>query len=90
MEKKTKKSEFARASPKRPVAPHEMLKTLRELQYLSQNQLAELIGISQSNLSALESGSRKIGRERAITLAKALKVHPAVILLSDFDINAVA
>lgn len=72
------------------MAPHEMLKTLRELQCLSQNQLAELTGISQSNLSALESGARKIGRERAITLAKALKVHPAVILFSDFDINTVA
>lgn len=88
MEKKIKKSEFARARTKRPVPPHEMLKTLRELQGLSQNQLAELTGISQSNLSALESGARKIGRERAITLAKALKVHPAVILFSDFDINA--
>ncbi len=90
MEKKIKKSEFVRAKTKRPVPPHEMLKTLRELQGLSQNQLAELTGISQSNLSALESGVRKIGRERAITLAKALKVHPAVILFSDFDINAVA
>ena len=66
-----------------------MLKTLRELQGLSQNQLAELTGIYQSNLSPLESGTRKIGRERAITLAKALKFHPAVILFSDFDINAV-
>jgi transcriptional regulator with XRE-family HTH domain len=90
MNKKIKKSDFAPAKTKRPVPPNEMLKTLRELQGLSQNQLAELTGISQPNLSALESGARRIGRERAITLAIALNVHPAVILFSDFDINAVA
>jgi plasmid maintenance system antidote protein VapI len=82
--------EFLPAKVHRKVAPHEMLKTLRELQGLSQGELAALTGISQSNLSALESGTRKIGRERAITLARALKVHPAVILFSDYDVNEVA
>lgn len=90
MEKKLKKSEFSKAKSKRVVPPHEMLRTLRELQGLSQNELAEQTGISQSNLSALESGSRKIGRERAITLAKVLRVHPAVILFSDYDMSDVA
>lgn len=72
------------------MSPGEMLKTLRELQELSQSELAELAGMSQSNISALESGARKIGRERALVLAKALKVHPAVILFPDFDIKEVA
>ena len=67
-----------------------MLKALRELQELSQSELAELTGISQSNLSAMETGARQIGRERALALSKALKVHPAVILFPDFDINDVA
>ena len=82
--------DFVKAKVRRVVLPHEMLKTLRELQGLSQNELAELTGISQSNISALESGSRKIGRERAIILARALKVHPSVILFSDFDMSGVA
>lgn len=90
MEKKIKKSDFTKAKSKRVVLPHEMLRTLRELQGLSQNELAELTGISQSNISAIENGSRKIGRERAIILAKALRVHPAVILFSDFDMSDVA
>lgn len=90
MSKKLNKSEFVPAKTRRVVSPHEMLRTLRELQELSQNELAELTGISQSNISALENGTRKIGRERSIVLAKALKVHPAVILFSDFDMNEVA
>lgn len=72
------------------MTPGEMLKTLRELQELSQSELAALAGMGQSNISALESGARKIGRERALVLAKALKVHPAVILFPDFDIKEVA
>jgi len=67
-----------------------MLRALRELKGLSQNRLAELTGMSQSNISAIENGARHVGRERAIVLAKALKVHPAVILFPDFDIREVA
>ena len=63
---------------------------LRELQGLSQNDLAKLTGISQSNISALESDARQMGRGRALTLAKALRVHPAVLLFPDFDIADVA
>ncbi|NQW45606.1 MAG: helix-turn-helix transcriptional regulator [Deltaproteobacteria bacterium] len=72
------------------VSPSEMLKTLRELQGLSQAELSKLTKIPQSNLSALETGARQMGRERAIVLAKALKVHPSVILFSDYDMDEVA
>ena len=72
------------------MSPGEMLKVLRELQELSQKELAQLAGMTQSNISALESGVRQIGRERSLALAKALKVHPAVILFPDFDLNEVA
>jgi transcriptional regulator with XRE-family HTH domain len=67
-----------------------MLRTIRELQELSQTDLAALTGIAQSNLSALETGSRELGRERALVLAKALRVHPAVLLFPDFDVSEVA
>ena len=63
---------------------------LRELQGLTQSELAELTGIPQSNISALESGTRQMGRERALVLAKALHVHPAVLLFPDFDMRQVA
>lgn len=83
------KKDYNRAKMHCPVQNPEMLKTLRELQELNQQQLAEMTGLSQSNLSALERGARKIGRERAIMLAKALEVHPAVILFSDFEMDDV-
>jgi transcriptional regulator with XRE-family HTH domain len=84
------KKDFVKAKINIKMSPGEMLRTLRELQELSQGELAELAGMSQSNISALENGARQIGRERALVLAKALKVHPAVILFPDFDIKEVA
>jgi transcriptional regulator with XRE-family HTH domain len=81
---------FTRAKKHVHVTPGEALKMLRELQGLSQNELAVMTKISQSNISALENGSRQMGRDRALVLAKALRVHPAVLLFPDFDMNAVA
>lgn len=84
------REDFAPAHVQVEVSPGEMLRTLRELQGLSQQALAELSGISQSNISALETGARMMGRDRALALARALRVHPAVILFPDFDISMVA
>jgi transcriptional regulator with XRE-family HTH domain len=67
-----------------------MLRTIRELQELTQSELGDRTGIAQSNLSALETGAREMGRERALVLAKALRVHPAVLLFPDFDVSEVA
>ena len=85
-----KKSDFTKAKVHTSLTPGEALKMLRELHDLSQAELSTLTGIAQSNISALENGTRQIGRERAIILAKALKVHPAVILFPDFDVAKAA
>lgn len=87
---KIDRKDFVRAKIQKKLTPGEMLRTLRELQELSQLQLSVLSGISQPNISAMETDARQIGRERALILAKALNVHPAVILFPDFDINEVA
>ncbi len=84
------KKDFVRAKVSTEITPGEMLKTLRELQEMTQGELAAMTGIPQSNISALENGVTQIGRERALIFAKALKVHPAVILFPDFDIQEVA
>jgi transcriptional regulator with XRE-family HTH domain len=84
------RSEFVPARVGISVTPGEMLRTIRELQELTQSELAERTGIAQSNLSALETGARELGRERALVLAKALRVHPAVLLFPDFDVSGVA
>lgn len=82
--------DFEKAKVHEIVTPGESLRMIRELQGLSQNDLAQLTNINQSNISAIENGSRQMGRERAITLAKALHVHPAVLLFPDFDMADVA
>lgn len=81
---------FDRAKMHAVVTPSEALKMVRELQGLSQNDLAKLTGMNQSNISALENNAKKIGRERAMVLAKALHVHPSVLLFPDFDMADVA
>lgn len=80
--------EFEPAKVNITITPGEMLKTLRELQALTQNQLAEETGISQSNISSMETNAKNIGKDRALILAKALKVHPAVILFPDYQTEA--
>lgn len=87
---KINKLGFEKAKVHVALTPGEALKMLRELQGLSQNDLAYLSGINQSNISAIENETRQMGRERALAFAKALHVHPAVLLFPDFDMDNVA
>jgi transcriptional regulator with XRE-family HTH domain len=57
----------------------EALRFTREAAELSQGELARRSGLSQSTISAIESGRVGIGVERAEKLARALRVHPAVL-----------
>ena len=69
------------------VSVGESVRILRELQELSQNQLASLTGIPQSTLSAIEHDRVNLGVERAKVLARALKVHPAVLVFPGWDVE---
>jgi transcriptional regulator with XRE-family HTH domain len=84
------KREFTQAKINCHLTPGKMLKVLRELQSLTQGDLAEKTGISQSNISAIENDIKNLGRERALILAHALRVHPSVLLFPDFDMRLVA
>ena len=68
------------------VSIGESVRILRELQELSQNDLAEISGIPQSTISAIENDHVRLGVERTKTLARALKCHPAVILFPGWDV----
>jgi transcriptional regulator with XRE-family HTH domain len=87
---KINKKDFVKAKVHTHLTPGESLKLLRERQGFTQAELSEITNISQSNISALENNTRQMGRERAIIFAKALKVHPAILLFPDFDIGNVA
>jgi transcriptional regulator with XRE-family HTH domain len=81
-------SEFQKARQRLEVSPGESVRILRELQELSQNQLAALTGLPQSTISSIERGRVNLGVERAKVLARALKCHPAVLVFPGWDIDA--
>lgn len=83
------KKDFVKAKVNIEITPGKMLKTLRELQNLTQKELAELANLNQSHISKRENGTSQIGRERALKLAIALQTHPAVILFLDFDTSTI-
>ena len=62
------------------VSVGESVRIIRELQGLSQNELAQCTGISQATISAIENDRVRLGVERAKTLAWALKCHPGVLV----------
>lgn len=80
-------NEFRKAKRSAEVTPGESVKILRELQEFSQNELAELTGIPQSTISAIENDRVRLGVERSKILARALKVHPAVLVFPGWDIT---
>ena len=82
---KTKKEDLVLAGSSILISPGEMVRELRTLKKLSQLDLASITGISQTNISAIENGRVQIGKERAITLAKALNVHPTSIMFADYE-----
>lgn len=80
-------NEFRKAKRSVEVTPGESVKLLRELQEFSQNELAELTGIHQSTISAIENDRVRLGVERSKVLARALKCHPAVLVFPGWDIT---
>jgi len=78
-------SDLRKAKTRIALTPGESVRIMRELQALSQNQLAALCGIPQSTISSIERGRINLGVERAKVLARALKCHPAVLLFPGWD-----
>jgi len=62
------------------VSVGESVRIVRELQGLSQNELAQYTGISQATISGIENDRVRLGVERAKVLARALKCHPGVLV----------
>ncbi len=68
------------------VSVGESVRILRELQELSQSQLARLTGIPQATISAIENDRVRLGVERAKVLGKALKCHPGVLVFPGWEL----
>ena len=79
-------TDFKRAKRTVSVSVGESVRIVRELQELSQTDLARLTGIPQSTISAIENDRVNLGVERAKVLARALQVHPAVLVFPGWEV----
>jgi transcriptional regulator with XRE-family HTH domain len=68
------------------VSVGESVRIIRELQELSQNQLARLTGIPQSTISAIENDRVRLGVERTKILARELKCHPGILVFPGWEL----
>ena len=80
-------SEYRKAIKRIDVSTGDSVRILRELQEMSQNDLAALTGIPQSTISAIENGRVRLGVDRAKVLARALRCHPAVLVFPGWDVE---
>lgn len=79
-------SQFRPAKKRADVSVGESVRIIRELQGLSQNDLARRSGIPQATLSAIENDRVSLGVERAKVLARALRCHPAVLVFPSWEL----
>lgn len=82
--------DYRKAKKTTEVSVGDSVRILRELQELSQNQLASLTSIPQSTISAIENGRVNLGIERAKVLARALNCHPAVLVFPGWELENAA
>ncbi len=78
--------EYRPAKRRIAVSVGESVRIIRELQELSQTQLARLTGIPQTTISAIENDRVRLGVERAKVLARALKCHPGVLVFPGWEL----
>ena len=63
--------------------PHHYLREWREFKRLTQEQFAELLGTSKSQISDLENSNRGLGYKWLWKASEALKIRPGFILEHD-------
>ena len=80
-------SDYRPAKKRIEVSVGESVRIIRELQEMSQNDLASATGIPQSTISAIENDRVNLGVERAKQLARVLKCHPAVLVFPGWDLS---
>jgi transcriptional regulator with XRE-family HTH domain len=78
---------YIRAKKTVDVSVGESVRIIRELQEMSQNDLAKATGIPQSTISAIENARVNLGVERAKVIAIALKCHPAVLVFPGWEVT---
>lgn len=83
------KGDFVPAKQHAVLTTGEVVRMLRELKGWTQEDLAKMCGINAKNISMLENNRLEIGKKRALQLAAAFSVHPAIIMFPEFEANAI-
>jgi len=84
-----KNNEFVAAKPHATLTTGEVIRMLRELKGWTQEQLAEQSGLNAKNISLLENGRIDIGKKRAVQLAEAFNIHPAIIMFPEYETDLI-
>lgn len=79
------KSEFGPAHQHTVLTTGEVIRMLRELKEWTQEDLAKYCSINAKNISLLENNKIEIGKKRALQLAAAFNVHPAMIMFPEYE-----
>jgi len=87
--RKTNKDDFIPAKQHAILTTGEVVKMLRELKGWTQEDLAKSCGINAKNISMLENNRLDIGKKRALQLAIAFGVHPAIIIFPEYESDAI-
>lgn len=83
-----KRNDYQAARLRAGLTPGQALRLARELQEMSQADLALASHVSQPTISGIEKGRLTLGAERAEKLARVLRVHPAVLLFPNWEQGA--
>ena len=68
-----------KVQPRVQVTPGKSVQILREVQNLSQRELARAVGVPSSTIAEIELGRIYPATGLAASLAKALKCHPSML-----------
>jgi len=79
------KSNYKPAKQHTVLTTGEVIKMLRDLKDWTQEELAKYCTINAKNISMLENDKIEIGKKRAIQLATAFDVHPAIIMFPEYE-----
>ena len=79
------KSSYIPAKQHAVLTTGEVIKMLRELKGWTQEELAKYCSINAKNISMLENNKVEIGKKRALQLATAFDVHPAIIMFPEYE-----
>lgn len=91
--KKTKealKEEFVSDKRYGKLTSGKALRIYRELNNLTQSELASLTNLRQATISSLEHDRITMGIGRAKILGNALNIHPALLAFADWDVSEFA